>query len=248
MNILMKEKSLLTLFALFTGGFVPIHLIVLSFGYSEYYMGETMGPKIIKVAHEFGLPYTLYLYIPSMIILVGIMIYSKFKYPDLSRRLIIGFAAGAIATIGLDWVRQMGVLNGWLPGDTPVMFGKMITGSSSFNEYFWIGQLSHFLNGAGFGLIFTIVFGNFNSYKKTMFFAILWLSILELGMMVAPPMAPMVGFFGVKWLWPELFLLTLFAHIVFGIILGFLVHLWLKREDSQCLLPFLKGTQIKDKI
>jgi len=81
---------------------VPINLIVLSFAYSEYYKAQSIGPKIIKVANEFGLPYMLFVYLPALIILCWIIYYSYKHYPDLFRRITIGLAAGAIATIGLD--------------------------------------------------------------------------------------------------------------------------------------------------
>lgn len=236
---MLQKKSILTLLALFTGGFVPINLIVLSFGYAEYYKAQAIGPKIIRVAHEFGGPYMLYLYIPSMIILLGIILYSKKNYPDLFRRIVIGLVAGAIATIGLDWIREMGVIEGWLPADTPTMFGKMITGSQDFTKYYWIGQFAHFMNGADFGLVFTLVFGNFKSYKSTIVWAIVWLLVMEFFMMIGPPMGPMVGLFGVKWMWPQLFILTFVAHVVHGTITGALTHLWLKPEDNKWLVPFL---------
>jgi hypothetical protein len=234
-----SKKSFLTLLALFTGGFMPIHLIVLSFGYAQYYKGVKMGPKVLKVAHEFGEPYFLYFYIPALIVLAWIIFYSKKHFPDLYRRIVIGLIAGAIATIGLDWIRQMGVIASWLPGDTPEMFGKMVTGSSSFSSYYWVGQFIHFMNGADFGLVFTLVFGNFISYKKTILYAILWLLVMEFFMMVGPPMGPMVGLFGVNWMWPQLFLLTLVAHIVHGTILGTLTHFWLKPGDNKWLIPFV---------
>jgi len=235
-----SKKSYLTLLALFTGGFVPIHLIVFSFGYAEYYKGIKMGPRVLKVAHEFGLPYALYFYIPAMLILLWIIFYSKKHFPDLYRRIVVGLSAGAIATIGLDWIRQMGVIETWLPGDTPTMFGKMLTGSNSLNSYFWIGQFIHFMNGADFGLIFTLVFGNFISYKKTIIWAIVWMLVMEFFMMVAPPMGPMVGLFGYNYMWPQLFILTFVAHVVHGTILGSLTHLWLKPTDNKWLWPFLK--------
>lgn len=236
----MNRKSKLTLVALFTGGFVPIMIVVLSFGYAEYFKQQAIGPKIIRVAHEFGGPYALFVYIPALIILLGIINYSKKHYPDLHRRIVIGLVAGAIATIGLDWIRQMGVLEGWLPSDTPTMFGKMVTGSEDFNKFFWIGQFIHFMNGADFGLCFTLFFGNFKSYKKTVIWAIIWLQVMEFFMMIGPPMGPMVGLFGVKWMWPQLYILTIVAHVVHGTILGMLVHLWLKPQDDKWLIPFMK--------
>lgn len=234
-----KKKSILTLVALFTGGIVPIHIVVLSFAYSEYYKQQAIGPKIIRVAHEFGGPYMLYFYIPALLILLGVTLYSRKQYPDLFRRIVIGLAAGAIATIGLDWIRQMGVIAGWLPADTPEMFGKMVTGSSNFTEYYWVGQFVHFMNGADFGLVFTLVFGNFKSYKTTVLWAIAWLLLMEFFMMVGPPMGPMVGLFGVRWMWPQLFILTFVAHVVHGTILGLLVHHWLKPSDALWLIPYL---------
>ncbi|MFQ5639663.1 MAG: hypothetical protein ACE5IR_16895 [bacterium] len=240
MNILMHKKSILTLLVLFAGGFVPIHLIVLSFGYAEYYKAQAIGPKIIRVAHEFAVPYLLILYIPAILFLIWAIFYTRKAYPDLYRRIVVGLAAGAIATIGLDWIRQMGVLEGWLPGDTPTMFGKMITGSNSFVEYFWIGQFAHFLNGADFGLVFTLVFGRFSTLTKTALMAIFWLLLMELGMMLGPPMGPMVGLFGIRFMWPQLFALTFVAHVVHGTILGVLAFYWLKEEDNSWLLPFLR--------
>lgn len=238
---LLNKKTILTLLVLFAGGFVPIHLIVLSFGYAEYYKGQTLGPKIIRVAHEFAVPYIFFLYIPAIIFLIWAILYTKKAYPDLHRRIVVGLAAGAIATIGLDWIRQMGVLVGWLPADTPTMFGKMMTGSNSFIKYFWAGQFAHFFNGADFGLVFTLVFGRFKTLSRTILMGIGWLLVMELGMMIGPPMAPMVGPFGVRYMWPQLFLLTLVAHIVHGTILGSLAYYWLKPEDEKWLLPFLKG-------
>lgn len=238
---LWKTKPFLTLVALFTGGFVPIHLIVLSFGYSQYYNVQSIGPKMIQVAHEFAVPYLAFLYIPSLAVLTWIILYTRKEYPDLFRRIVVGLGAGAIATIGLDWIREMGVISQWLPADTPVMFGKMITGSKSFNIYYPVGQFAHFMNGADFGLCFTLLFGNFKTYKKTILMATFWMLLMELGMMIGPPMAAMVGPFGYNYLWPQLFILTLVAHVVHGVILGILSHFWLKEEDSKWLLPFLRS-------
>jgi hypothetical protein len=246
MNFLKSKKSIITLLALFAGGFVPIHLIVMSFGYAQYYKAQAIGPKIIRVAHEFAVPYIFFAYIPAILFLIWALVYTKKNYPYLFRRIWVGLAAGAIATIGLDWIRQMGVLEGWLPGDTPTMFGKMITGSNSFAKYYWVGQFAHFFNGADFGLVFTLVFGRFTTRKKTVLVAIFWLLLMELGMMLGPPMGPMVGLFGINYMWPQLFLLTFAAHIVHGTILGFLSYYWLKPDDNQWLCPFLKKQPHQD--
>lgn len=240
---MLNKKNLLTLAALFTGGFVPIHFVVLSFGYAQYMQGETLGPKVIRVAHEFGLPYTLYLYIPALIALTWIILYSRKHYPDLFKRIVIGIAAGAIATIALDWIRQMGVINGWLPGDNPPMFGQAMTGSNNFVIYHTVGQLIHFMNGANIGITFTLLLGNFNTYGKTILAGIGWLMFFELGMMIGPPMAPMTGMFGINYVWPQMFFLTLTAHVASGITLGYFVHHWLGKDHQEWILPNLMSSK-----
>lgn len=236
-----KRRTFLILLALFAGGAVPIQLVTLSFGYAQYIQKISLGPKVIMMAHEFARVYIPLVYLPSIVILIGIIIYSRERYPDLFRRIIIGLGVGALATVGLDFFRQMGVLNGWLPGETPVMFGKMATGSRSLALYYPVGFFIHFLNGADFGLIYTFVWGKGRNYTRAILWAVVWLLTMELGMMVGPPMGPMVGLFGINYAWPQLFLLTLAAHIAFGVILGILAQYFLKDEDRGGLLRFIRG-------
>ena len=243
LKTMLKKKSILTLLALFTGGFVPIQLVTLSFWYSQYYVGETLGPKMVRTAHEFAIPYIEFLYIPSIIIFIGILFYSKRNFPDLYRRLNVGIIAGIVLTIVLDAVRQNGVINGWLPKDVPMEFGKMVTGSSSFNPIFIVGLIVHFLNGISFGITFTLLFGKLKSYWRAVFVGAIWLGVIEVGMMTGPPMAKMVGLFGVNWAFPQLFLLTLTAHVFSGIACGLMAQLLLKDEDRQWLLPYLKSNK-----
>ncbi len=56
-------------------------------------------------------------------------------------------------------------------------------------------------------------------------------------------MGPMVGLFGVNYAWPQLFLLTFVAHVVFGIAMGLLIQHFLSDEDRGWLVPFLIGRQ-----
>lgn len=236
-----KRRAFFILLALFTGGAVPIQLVTLSFGYSQYYKAIAMGPRMIMGAHDFAKFYIPLVYIPALLILVGLTLYSRANYPDLFRRIVIGMGAGIVATVALDFFREMGVINGWLPGDTPAMFGKAATGSRSFAVYYPVGYMVHFLNGANFGLFFTFLWGRQNSYRRSVAWAVLWLIVVELGMMTGPPMTPIVGPFGTNFAWPQFFLLTLTAHIAFGTVLGLLTHLWLKPEDQGGLIKFLEG-------
>ncbi|GMT42936.1 MAG: hypothetical protein IEMM0002_1347 [bacterium] len=237
-----NKRALLILLAFITGGAVPIQIVTLSFGYAQYVKQVSLGPKVIMTAHEFAKFYIPLVYIPALILLVAVTFYCRRRYPDLFRRIVIGLGMGAIATVSLDFFRQMGVINGWLPGDTPVMFGKMATGSGSFNIFYPAGIFIHFMNGANFGLFYAFVWGKRKSYASAVAWATLWLVLVEIGMMTLPPMAPMVGMFGYNFAWPQLFLLTLAAHIAFGVTLGILVQHFLKEEDRGEFFDFLKGS------
>ena len=242
MGNLDRRRALLILIALFTGGAVPIQLVTFSFGYAQYLQKVPLGPKMIMVAHEFARNYVLLVYIPALVILAGIILYSRSNYPELFRRIVIGMGVGLLATVALDFFRQMGVINGWLPGDSPAMFGKAATGSRSFAVYYPAGYFIHFLNGANFGLFYTFIWGKQPSYRRALTRAIGWLLIVELGMMTGPPMAPIVGLFGTNYAWPQFFLLTLTAHIAFGTVLGILAQFFLKDADRGGLWRFIKGS------
>ena len=241
MGNLDRRRTVLILLALFTGGAVPIQLITLSFGYAQYVQKVPLGPKMIMGAHEFAKGYIPFVYLPALVILIGIILYSRSNYPDLFRRIVIGMGVGVLATVGLDFFRQMGVINGWLPGDTPAMFGKAATGSRSFAVYYPVGYFVHYLNGANFGLLFTFIWGRQKSYVRSVGWAVVWLLIIETGMMTGPPMAPIVGPFGTNFAWPQFFMLTLSAHIAFGIVLGILTRFYLQEDDRGGLLQFLRG-------
>jgi hypothetical protein len=235
------RRALLILVAFAAGAGVPIQLVTLSFGYAQYVQGVSIGPRVLAVAHEFARYYIPLVLVPAMLVLGGIWAYSRKHYPDVARRILVGFAMGAVATIALDAVRQAGVLHAWLPGDTPVMFGKMATGSPDFLKYWPAGLLIHVLNGADFGLFYAFVWGKRASYRSAVMWATAWALTVEIGMMTGPPMGPMVGLFGYNYAWPQLFILTAVAHVFFGVTLGLLVQHFLRDEDRGGLLAFLKG-------
>ncbi|MDQ8198223.1 hypothetical protein QEH56_08705 [Pelagicoccus enzymogenes] len=226
-----RKRNLLALIALFLGGAIPIQLVTLSFGYAQYIRKESLGPKVILTAHEFAEWYIPFVYIPALLGLLGIGLYCRKRYPDIWRRIWVGFAMGATATLALDAIRQMGVIHGWLPGDTPVMFGKMATGSSVFSEYYWAGLAIHFINGANFGIVYAFVWGKRKSAVQAAIWGVVWSETMELGMMLGPPMGPMVGLFGVRYAWPQLFALTFVAHIAFGLAMGLLVQHFLTNRE-----------------
>jgi hypothetical protein len=236
-----QRRAVLVLVAFAAGAGVPIQLVTLSFGYAQYVRGVTMGPQVLSIAHEFARFYIPLVWIPALLLLGGIWAYSRKAYPDVARRILVGFAVGAISTVALDAVRQAGVIHGWLPGDTPEMFGKMATGSPNFTTYWPVGLLIHALNGADFGLFYAFVWGKRSTYGAAVGWAVAWASLVEIGMMVGPPMGPMVGLFGYNFAWPQLFLLTLVAHLFFGVALGLLIQHFLTDEDRGGLLRFIRG-------
>ena len=236
-----RRRVFLVLVAFAAGAGVPIQLVTLSFGYAQYVRGIALGPQVLTVAHEFARFYIPLVWIPALLALAAVWLYSRKAYPDIARRLIVGFAMGAVATIALDAIRQMGVIHGWLPGDTPVMFGKMATGSPNFTTYWPVGLLVHVTNGAGFGLFYAFVWGKRKSYLNAVLWATIWAEILELGMMTGPPMGRMVGLFGYNYAWPQLFLLTFVAHIAFGVAMGLLIQHFLTEEDRGGLTTLIRG-------
>ena len=239
-----RKRDSLILLALFAGGAVPVQLVTLSFGYAQYYKGFPGGPKAIMAAHQFALYYVPLVYLPTLVLLAAIALYCRMPHPDITRRIVVGLGAGAVATLALDAVREAGVIHGWLPGDTVVMFGKMVTASKDFAVFYPVGLFVHYLNGASFGLIFAFMWGGRESYRGAAKWGVIWLLLMELGMMTAPPMGPMTGLFGVRFSWPGMFLVTLVAHILCGLALGLLVQCFLGERDKYGIYDWLLGRKL----
>ena len=240
-NTFDPKRAWLVLLALFAGAAVPIQLVTLSFGYAQYYLGIAKGPKAIMTAHQFAAYYMPLVYIPSLVVLLLIALYCRRHYPDVWRRIWVGFCMGAISTLALDAARQAGVIHGWLPADMPVLFGNMVTASKDFAVFYSVGMFVHFMNGANFGLFYAFVWGKRDSQGAAIAWAVAWLLVVELGMMTLPPMGPMVGLFGVNYAWPQLFLITFVAHVLFGVALGFLVHHFLTNAERGGIIDYLRG-------
>lgn len=236
------KRAMLILAAFICGAAVPVQMLTMSFGYAQYVKGLLLVPDALPTAHEFAAQvYIPWILIPALIVLIAVTDYCRRHYRDIYRRIIVGASAGAIAIFFLDTVRLTGVVHGWLPGDSPVMFGKMITGSEVFQVYYPAGVLAHMMFAADFGIFYTFVWGKRKGYLSAVAWAVFWNLFVELGMMTLPPMAPAVGMFGVNYAWPQLFLLTLTAHIVFGIAMGLVAQLFLKDDDRGGFFSFLVG-------
>lgn len=160
------RRRTLALIAFIAGGAVPIQLVTLSFGYAQYVQGVAEGPELVPTAHQFAEWYVPLVYVPALVVLAGIALYSRRRYPGLFRRIVVGFGAGLVATMALDAWRQTGVIYGWLPGDTPKMFGMTVTGSKNMAIWHPVGLLVHYFNGTNFGLVYAFVWGKQGSYRS----------------------------------------------------------------------------------
>lgn len=105
----------------------------------------------------------------------------------------------------------------------PRMFGvlildRMALGPSLGSDV--LGYVYHYWVGACFGLAYTLLAGRVRWWG-----GLVWGLIVEIGMMVTPPMvvAMDTGYFGVKF-GPGLFGTSLTAHVAFGIVLGLLAE------------------------
>ncbi|MFQ5460623.1 MAG: DUF6789 family protein, partial [Anaerolineae bacterium] len=98
----------------------------------------------------------------------------------------------------------------------------------------------HFLNGASFGLLYTVLGG-----RPRWQWGVVWGLIIELAMMTFPPMLMMgSGFFGLN---AGLGVLgtTLLAHVAFGLVLGLLVERWVwdSSPTITLALPIQAGSE-----
>lgn len=206
------------------GGLVPVSLIVFSAGWAQWIKDTPKGPMMMATAHAFA---SNYMYVYIVAIIAAIMLTRKLaaKLPNLGRCITMGAVAGAIATLALDGLRMIGVVKGWLPMDTPILFGTVILGPGSDPDAIYtVGLLYHILNGASFGLLYGLIWGHQETNRDALKAGIGMLLVVELGMMTLPPMQPMVGSFGLDHSWPNLFLITLAAHIAFGAVMALIVQ------------------------
>ena len=206
------------------GGLVPASLIVFSAGWAQWIKETPKGPMMMANAHTFASNY-IYVYVIAIMGAVVLTRKLSAKLPNLGRCVTMGAAAGAIAPLALDGLRMVGVVQGWIPMDTPVLIGTVILGPGSDPDAVYaVGLLYHVLNGASFGLIYGLIWGHQESNRAALKAGIGMLLAIELAMMTLPPMQPMVGAFGLDHSWPNLFLITLAAHVAFGTVMALIVQ------------------------
>lgn len=195
-----------------------------------------VGPNILVAATMPGMPgmdfWGKWALLPSIGLVVAVWITAvRFGMTRLVNRIVVGVWAGWVATGFLDAIRLTGFHLGFMPGDMPRMFGvmfldQMALGPSPQSDL--LGHLYHFWVGACFGLTYTLLAGRFRWWG-----GLVWGLLIELGMMVTPPMvvAMDTGYFGSKF-GPGLFVTSLLAHIAFGIALGLLAERYVRHKGG----------------
>lgn len=179
-------------------------------------LGATMAAQPVMAG------FTWYILVPALVILAVVYVYARARCPGLANCIVAGLVAGALATVALDVVRLTGFSLRWMPSNLPPMFGMLILGPQSTSvQAEIVGYIYHFLNGASFGLIYTLTIG-----RGSVSWGIGWGIVITLLMMVTPPLLMMgVGPFGVNF-GPGLFVTALVAHVAYGAALGWLVEHW----------------------
>jgi len=195
-----------------------------------------VGPNVLVFALTPGMPampvLVRYALVPSLL-LFGVVwtTAARLDQRRVANRIWVGLWVGAATTGVLDAIRLTGFQFGWMPGNMPRMFGvlildRMALGPSLGSDI--LGYLYHYWVGACFGLTYTLLLGRFRWWG-----GLVWGLIIEVGMMVTPPMvvAMDTGYFGVKF-GPGLFATSLVAHVAYGVALGLLAERYVVHRET----------------
>ena len=173
--------------------------------------------------------FTLFIFVPALVILGAVAAADGLGCGrQLFRAVLIGVAAGFIATVAYDIFRLPFVFaREWkIASVVPPMnlfkvfprFGAMILGQPLEQPAYslptqLVGWAYHFSNGITFGIMYVAMIGNVA--KGNWAWAIVMAAGLELGMLFTP----YPGVFGIP-LTARFVSVTLAAHIIFGIAMG----------------------------
>ena len=202
-----------------------------------------------------------YVLLPAVVIEVVIIVYARVAgYSRLVNRLVTGLWVGAMATTGLDVVRQPGTFFGYLAHDEARMAGEMILaphnghdsgeampseekhreseahgaqkaehsspgqggmGHSQVGPADFVGYVYHYWNGASFGAFYALLFGK-TAWWGPVLYSVLFIETGMMGFMWAA-MGPLT--------W-GIFLVSLFAHVAFGLIVGVLLQHFVRDKGT----------------
>ena len=185
--------------------------------------------------------FTFAVSLPAMIALAGLYVFDLARgNGGLARAVGSGAVAGLVAAVAYDVFRLPFVFaNEWgIAGIVPPMnlfkvfprFGAMILGEPREQASYSLaahalGWTYHFSNGLTFGVMYAAMIGD--PSRRSWFWAVAMSVGLELGMLFTPyPQA-----FGIH-LGPLFVAVTMVAHLIFGVALGFWMRETVKRERA----------------
>jgi hypothetical protein len=170
------------------------------------------------------------LLLPSVLALAAISAAIRRSHSAISRAVLWGAVAGALATVPLEVIRLIGFHFDYLPGNLPRLMGVLLLdrfaeGPSTASDI--AGWAYHFWNGASFGIIYAVLFGT-----RRRWLGPLYGLLIGIGFMVSPVVISLgVGFFGLQFSYGFPVTVTL-AHLGFGVALGFLARCFLAGQPS----------------
>lgn len=186
-----------------------------------------------------------WLFPSAALILMLIFALKLLQYQDLSRIAIKGIVAGLVATIVLEIFSITGFKLGWMPGDLPRLMGVILLNRFASGPDVWsdiAGWAYHFWNGAMFGLIFSLIFGQSKLWQ-----GLLYGLLIGLGFMLSPVVKSLgIGTFGVDFKDGYQFAITVtVAHLGFGVALSFLLKYLNKAVPNIWIRSKGQGAEIR---
>lgn len=170
------------------------------------------------------------LLLPSLVLLAVAVVVARVRgHRALVRKVLIGAAAGAVATLGLEAVRIASFRLGGMPGDLPRLMGVLLTdrfmsGPSTLSDI--LGWAYHFWNGAAFGLIFAVLLG-----RRPVSWYVGYGVLIGVGFLASPVVTSMgIGSFGLDL--PSMPATVVLAHLAFGWLLGVLSRRWSRPRSA----------------
>jgi len=218
------KRIVLSILALIAAGVSPNLFVISQAGYA----------KLSDLAITFLIPSIILL---AVIIAVAFLAGEK----PTGKQILTGLAGGAIATIGLEVVREIGFHMGGMPGDMPKLLGVLLLDRFALGPSTWsniAGWSYHFWNGASFGIIYSLLAGRGNKW-----YGISFGLLMAIGFMASPVVVALgVGKFGVDY-GPGFAITVTLAHIAFGIILGWYVAS--KNKNCSDIVSIIKSLFLK---
>jgi hypothetical protein len=204
-----------------------------------------VGPLIFPMAqsgHGNLATLAINLLLPSIVILAAVAVLTRRSETWLSRAILRGGLAGAIATGALEIIRLIGFHLGYMPGNLPRLMGVLLLdrfaqGPSLISDI--AGWAYHFWNGVSFGIIYVLMLGTRRRWAGAVFGL-----AIGLGFLVSPVVISLgVGYFGLQFSYgfPTTVLL---AHLAFGAALG-LLSFWFLGPQPDRLISVLRTTQCR---